>query len=425
MNRLRTSIASRSKTPIIKSVTARQNFVHLFLNDGSQWNIPHRWLRDVHPSNYDSQTKQRLSQCAEDTGKVLDNLHYRDLELRTVDLKQEKQILRSTWIEGTSKNVTVLDYPFAFLLEEAKLFGCDKVGNDETVRKRNTNVTDTDYGKIELWENLTDKDLRGVELSMSFNDVTAKDGGREEALNILYRFGILLVRDVPTDLKSQENSNRKAIDTLASDIMGYSPLQTLYASIWSTKSDVYDEEGGSTADSAYSSDALPLHTDMTYYKEPPGLQIFCMTQAATVGGESVFADGFALGEKLRKKDEASFQLLSNLDRSYRSIDVENGWLLEASGPIIQIDPRSGNIVRIRHNDLDRLTDIPPAEFITYEHSDAVRKFYEEIDVAHTKWNSLLNDDCNRLKIKLNQGEMVVLVNQVSKFILYTYKRYGS
>ena len=83
--------------------------------------------------------------------------------------------------------MTVLDYPFAFLLEEAKLFGCDKVGNDETVRTRNTNVTDTDYGKIELWENLTDKDLRGVELSMSFNDVTAKDGGREEALNILYK----------------------------------------------------------------------------------------------------------------------------------------------------------------------------------------------------------------------------------------------
>ena len=38
-------------------------------------------------------------------------------------------------------------------------------------------------------------------------------------------------------------------------------------------------------------DGLPLHTDFTYVRDPPGLQVFTMRAPALVGGESVFADG--------------------------------------------------------------------------------------------------------------------------------------
>ena len=47
------------------------------------------------------------------------------------------------------------------------------------------------------------------------------------------------------------------------------PYRTLYGAVWST-SVGGQPSGTSTADSAYSSVSLPLHTDMTYHATPPG-----------------------------------------------------------------------------------------------------------------------------------------------------------
>jgi len=50
------------------------------------------------------------------------------------------------------------------------------------------------------------------------------------------------------------------------------PQRTMYGGVWSTSSDGM-KDGQSLADSAYGQGALPLHTDMTYMKDPPGLQV--------------------------------------------------------------------------------------------------------------------------------------------------------
>ena len=135
-----------------------------------------------------------------------------------------------------------------------------------------------------------------------------------------------------------------------------------------------------------------------------------MIQPALHGGESVYADGFAIAEKLRMKHPSAFHTLCNTVRTYRSIDDETGWHLEAHGSIIQAfqndDGTYGVIEMIRHNDLDRLPDLPKSN----KRSDI---FYEELMEAHWKWNELIQDDEFRIEVNLKPGDMVAVANQVS------------
>ncbi|MEM1307682.1 MAG: TauD/TfdA family dioxygenase, partial [Pseudomonadota bacterium] len=61
---------------------------------------------------------------------------------------------------------------------------------------------------------------------------------------------------------------------------------------------------------AYTSDALPLHTDLPNQEMPPGFQfLHCLANEAE-GGGSVFCDGVAVAEDLRDRDPHAFELLT-------------------------------------------------------------------------------------------------------------------
>jgi alpha-ketoglutarate-dependent taurine dioxygenase len=147
---------------------------------------------------------------------------------------------------------------------------------------------------------------------------------------------------------------------------------------------------------------------MTYLREPPGLQIFTMVKPASLGGESVFGDGFAIADKLRTISPTAFAVLSKTNRRYRCVDSETGWNLQATGPVISV--RNGKINSIRHNDLDRLPDLPPAGVTSPEDVDA---FYSSLEMAHAEWDKLLIKDEFRLVMKLNPGDTMIVANQVS------------
>jgi alpha-ketoglutarate-dependent taurine dioxygenase len=144
---------------------------------------------------------------------------------------------------------------------------------------------------------------------------------------------------------------------------------------------------------------------MTYMLSPPGLQIFTMIQPSEQGGESVYADGFAAAETLRNEDADAFCTLSTTVRKYHCIDKATGWHLEAAGPVIEL--RNGAVIRIRHNDLDRLPDLPP-----YSETDDGHEIYEKLAHAHTKWDEILGRESTRLLMKLEKGDTVVVANQV-------------
>ena len=156
-----------------------------------------------------------------------------------------------------------------------------------------------------LWSYLHESHLRteGI-LSLPFESILQNDNKINDALRILYQYGILLVTDTPFNddgaavaafasavsggssktynnsfleyyrqTQSSNDSNLKAnhhniVSRNATD----GPLRTLYGSIWSTTAQGMSKDG-SVADSAYGEGSLPLHTDMTYYRDPPGLQV--------------------------------------------------------------------------------------------------------------------------------------------------------
>jgi len=197
-----------------------------------------------------------------------------------------------------------------------------------------------------LWTGLTEDAVRtSTEMAIDFNHALTAEG-MKISLSALYRYGILLITNTPiadqgagvaalasslgggsikndnTSLLNSYTSGNKSEIMLPRGTDG--PLRTLYGTVWSTTSSG-QAEGASVADSAYGQDGLPLHTDMTYYRDPPGLQIFTMVHPAEKGGESIFGDGFAVAEQLRESNPEAFTVLSRTIRRYRCVDKETGY----------------------------------------------------------------------------------------------------
>ena len=257
-------------------------------------------------------------------------------------------------------------------------------------------------------------DLLDDAMTLPYSEVSeVGSSANEKALEALYTLGIVIVTGTPTteaEIYGLSNAFTGPADqggepepNVYSSTTG--PLKTLYGSTWATTvgSDVQGS-GASTADSAYSQDSLPLHTDNTYFKTPPGLQIFNMaTPAADGSGRSTYLDGFGAAEELRRTCPDSFACLSSTKFRYRSVDATTGWHLEASGTIITVDDtaQGAPVTGIRHNDLDRMGCLPPYELRGDE--GALKAFYERVDSALAKWDSIINEPGRRAVVALKQG----------------------
>lgn len=310
--------------------------------------------------------------------------------------------------------------------------------------KHEDNCFGNDDDDVILWRGLNEDDLRSPSMSMEFSTIL-HIRGMEEAIRTLYRYGILLVTNTPIhdngaavaclgaalggghnknpksslwslyQRRNNMNNNNNKWDGI-NDNQNHGttdgPLRTLYGSVWSTTSSS-QAEGGSLADSAYSQGSLPLHTDMTYLRDPPGLQIFTMVKPSKQGGESVFGDGWAAAYKLQQCDPQAFDILSQTKRRYRCMDVTTGWHLEANGSVISTTNSQGEcrVIGIRHNDLDRLPDLPPFHGANDLDEVSIDLFYQELDYAHRRWDEILAQDETRLVIRLNPGDTVVVANQ--------------
>ena len=235
---------------------------------------------------------------------------------------------------------------------------------------------------------------------LKYDDVVEDENSKLELLKTLYQYGIVCVTSTPcTD---------QGISKLVHSVLGGTIMNTLYGQIWSTTS--VSNNTNSEADSAYGCGALPLHTDMTYYQNPPGLQIFTMKTPAAKGGASIFADGYALVQDLPIEAR---DILSTTIRHYQSID-DPTWHLQASGPIIEYfqndNSHQQRIRCIRHNDLDRLPDLP-----TSFNDEGEENFYRKLQQAHDCWDELLAKDEYRLVMPLQSGDTIIVANQVRYF----------
>ena len=96
---------------------------------------------------------------------------------------------------------------------------------------------------------------------------------------------------------------------------------------------------------AYSDLGLGLHTDNPYRDPVPGFQALHALLSSPDGGDSVFADGFALAEHLRAIDSDDSRSLPNpVPFHYRSKNAE----LYAERPLIQLSCR-GEVTAVHYN----------------------------------------------------------------------------
>lgn len=370
--------------------------------------LPPRFLRDADVANYDAVTQQR-----NDVPFDVDNC-------KPLPTKQEeaKYVIRDCSVHDDSYTIEWED-------GHTSLYSASWVKDTVDRWKGEENEMTPRI----LWSNLTEIELRNdPSLSLPFRDLL-EESGMKVALKALYQYGFVLITETPLDddgagiaaLASAVSGGAVKVIASNSLLANYragsreimlphgtdGPLRTLYGSVWSTTSSG-QADGASVADSAYGKGGLPLHTDMTYHRDPPGLQIFTMVQPALQGGESVFADGFAAADFLKLHHPGPFSTLSSVIRTYRCIDKATGWYLEARGPVIStLD--NGVVNAIRHNDLDRLPDLPPFGSTPQE----AELFYEKLSDAHDKWNEVLTRDEFRLVMSLNPGDTAVVANQVS------------
>ena len=147
---------------------------------------------------------------------------------------------------------------------------------------------------------------------------------------------------------------------------------------------------------AYTAVALPLHTDLPNQEVPPGFQfLHCLANSAE-GGESIFADGFAIAEDLRTEDPQAFRQLCETSIPFRFHDRDTD--IRVREPVISLDDQGG-LSQIRYNaHIAAVFDMP---------AEAMAGYYR----AYRAYMVKTRDPRYRLEFKLVAGEMVAFDNR--------------
>ena len=336
------------------------NELEIRLHDEVQRTYPLFWLRDncpcpecLHP-----QTKQRLL----DTFAI-------PPDVRPAFFRDNDNGVHITWDHGAHRSF----YPWPWLRDHSPFVTAASAHHWEHV-KPNSPFPTTPYSAI-----------------MS----TASTSGLAQWLNQIRRFGFSFVSDCPPNPESTEQ--------LLTRIAFIRP--THYGAFWDFTS------SANPTDTAYTTLALPVHTDTTYFTDPCGLQMFhLLSHNNGSGGASTLVDGFAAAEYLFQSDEKAYAALSRRrivshasgDESVGSID--NTATHEMGLPVLEhalgTKPRPGILKRVRWNNDDR------AVGTAWQSKGVMEEWY----AAARKWVQVLRMREFEIEVQLEPGKPVIFDN---------------
>lgn len=111
-------------------------------------------------------------------------------------------------------------------------------------------------------------------------------------------------------------------------------------------------------DTAYTTLALPAHTDTTYFTDPAGLQMFhLLSHTDGEGGLSLLVDGFHAAEVLKEEDPHAHKVLSHMPIAWHA---------------------SGN---------DGITITPSKKFPVFNYGDIPKAEGESPQLQQVRWNN--------------------------------------
>ncbi|WP_460144295.1 gamma-butyrobetaine dioxygenase [Pseudomonas sp. S2_A02] len=154
---------------------------------------------------------------------------------------------------------------------------------------------------------------------------------------------------------------------------------------------LFNVQSKANADSnAYTAFNLPPHSDLPTRELQPGLQfLHCLVNDAD-GGESIFVDGFAIAEALRREDPEAFQALCEIPVEFRNKDRHSDYRCLA--PIIALDS------------FGQVSEIRMANFLRGPFDASVEQM-PKLYRAYRRFITMTREVRFRLMQRLNPGEL--------------------
>ncbi len=210
-------------------------------------------------------------------------------------------------------------------------------------------------------------------------DALSDDRALLDLLNDIARFGIIIVRGLPTEVD--------AISRLTDKI---GPIrQTNWGGIADIRSiaDAYDL--------SMTGRALEPHVDNPYRLPGPGYIFLHCIENSAEGGESLVVDGFSVAMRLKDTNPHAFDTLCGTQVAFRYADSDA--ILEHFGPLIELSP-DGSLFSVRfHNRADQ---------VLVDNPDALSNYYE----SRRAFAELIWSDSMVRIFKLEPGEAYIVDN---------------
>jgi gamma-butyrobetaine dioxygenase len=207
----------------------------------------------------------------------------------------------------------------------------------------------------------------------------ANDSVRAACLNAVATLGFTLLRGVPVTPGTVLN---------VAETFGF-VRETNYGKLFDVRV-VADP-----ANLAFTSRAIPPHTDNPYRDPVPTLQLLHCLRDASLGGDTGLVDGFAAAAALRRADPASFAVLTATRWPFGYADEKTE--LRASAPLIALT-LDGRITAVRLNNRSMGQLRLPGEQT------------EAAYAAYRAWASLLGRPEYLLTLRLAPGDCLIFDN---------------
>ncbi len=333
-----------------RRISATADSLHVEWADGRTAEFPSIWLRDNRSGDRDAHSGQRLV----DITDVPDDPRIRSAELRGEEVSV-------TW--ETESHATSFD--LRWLARHGHRTGSTPVDRPERATR--------------LWLDGASLDARAGFAWAALGDLAAP-AARLAWLTRLLQDGMAFMHGVPSVPEA-------ILD--AAGLIG-DVAETNYGRVFDVRSVPQPEN------LAYSDLGLGLHTDNPYREPVPGFQVLHVLAASPDGGESLFADGFAIAEHLRATQPETFTRLTRtaVPFHYRSGDAE----LYAERPFIQLSC-DGAVAAVHYNN----RSIAPLRLPAAD----VAPFY----ASYRAFAQLLREPRFQVKLHLPDGALVAFDNQ--------------
>lgn len=331
----------------IATLLSADRMVQVMHKDGTKSLYPYIWLRDNDPSGFHPQTNERLF-----------DLTSIPIGITASAVQTDGGFLTIHW--ENDDHVTQLDLEWLYHHQLGQ------------AQPDPANITSQTYWRSDL-------SASGVPRA-SWAAVVESDEGLLKWMLETQEYGLSIVDNIPDDLEAGIQV-AKRISFLR---------QTNFGTIFEV------ESKPNPNNLAYTPVALPLHTDLPNQEIAPGFQfLHCIANEAQ-GGGSMFCDGFAVAEDLRKNDPEAYELLTTVSIPFRFHDETCD--IRKRKHVLEIDDQ-GAVYEICFN--GHLADI----------FDMAPQLMERYYRAYRTFMQMLRSPAYEVTMKLKGGEMVVFDNR--------------